>query len=198
MSLAHPSSTTSFYDDEFYNGYRDGIDAGNPEPSENRSHCYRHSFMVARADKRGEPVPNVHEKADEAERKDRSERDWSDYRFYAGGGAHMISADEIDAIVEARDFGRATSVRRGRHSEWPYVPIIEHRPIAGVAYKTRTEQIPWKAFATRGEAVAYAGKVIKARRDLLRLQLADPRHRALREQYGLPREIKPVSMEARP
>lgn len=69
-------------DEEFYAGYRDGLDSDSPEPSENRSRCYRHGFMVARADKRGEPVPNVREKADEAERLDRAERDWRKYPFY--------------------------------------------------------------------------------------------------------------------
>ncbi len=69
-------------DDEFYAGYRDGLDSDAPEPSENRSHCYRHGFMVARADKRGEPAPNVREKADEAKRTDRAERGRDKYQFY--------------------------------------------------------------------------------------------------------------------
>lgn len=38
---------------EMVAGYRDGWDLDNPEPSDNRSHCYRHGFQVARFDKAG-------------------------------------------------------------------------------------------------------------------------------------------------
>jgi hypothetical protein len=37
-------------DDEFAEGYRDGRDPNAPEPSANRSHAYRHSFAVGRAE----------------------------------------------------------------------------------------------------------------------------------------------------
>ncbi len=61
-------------DDEFYQGYRDGFDLNSPEPSANRSHCYRHSFMVGRADRRGEAAYGsaaaAREMAAEAERND--------------------------------------------------------------------------------------------------------------------------------
>lgn len=36
-------------------GYFDGRIADNPEPSENRSHCYRHGFANGRDDLRGKP-----------------------------------------------------------------------------------------------------------------------------------------------
>lgn len=74
-------------DDEFYAGYRDGLDRDAPEPSSNRSRCYQHGFMVARADRRGEPVPDVHSKAEEAERRDRAERDWAEFPFYGDARA---------------------------------------------------------------------------------------------------------------
>jgi len=41
--------------DETFEGYTDGLDMNNPEPSKNRSHSYRHGFANARDDKRGEP-----------------------------------------------------------------------------------------------------------------------------------------------
>lgn len=34
--------------DEMVQGYMDGRDKGSPEPSENRSHSYRHGFKVGR------------------------------------------------------------------------------------------------------------------------------------------------------
>lgn len=34
-------------------GYQDGFDLKNPEPSDNRSHSYRHGFANGRADKTG-------------------------------------------------------------------------------------------------------------------------------------------------
>jgi len=46
------------------------------------------------------------------------------------------------------------------------------------------------AYVTREEALAAAAATIQARRNDLRQKLMDPRYRALREQYGLPRNIK--------
>lgn len=85
-TCATREAAPSAEDDEFYAGYRDGLDGDSPDPLENRSHCYRHGFMVERADKRGEPVPNVREKAEEAERKDKAERNWDEYQFYGESG----------------------------------------------------------------------------------------------------------------
>lgn len=59
-------------DDEFAAGYRDGRDPNSPEPSNNRSHSYRHSFAVGRAEIEGKPIPagTSRHSADEAEMKD--------------------------------------------------------------------------------------------------------------------------------
>lgn len=40
---------------EMVQGYMDGWDLDAPEPSENRSHSYRHGFANARDDRRGNP-----------------------------------------------------------------------------------------------------------------------------------------------
>lgn len=42
--------------DEFVEGYRDGRNPDSPEPSANRSHSYRHSFAVGRAELKGNPI----------------------------------------------------------------------------------------------------------------------------------------------
>lgn len=42
--------------DEMLEGYRDGRNLDNPEPSDNRSHSYRHGFANGRADKLGKPA----------------------------------------------------------------------------------------------------------------------------------------------
>lgn len=41
---------------EMVEGYRDGFDLDNPEPSDNRSHSYRHGFANGRADRLGKPA----------------------------------------------------------------------------------------------------------------------------------------------
>lgn len=47
---------TEPHDTEFLAGYIDGGDLDAPEPSGNRSHSYRHSFAVRRAEKAGMPI----------------------------------------------------------------------------------------------------------------------------------------------
>jgi hypothetical protein len=42
---------------DFREGYIDGRDPTSPEPSDNRSHAYRHSFEVGRAEIAGNPIP---------------------------------------------------------------------------------------------------------------------------------------------
>jgi hypothetical protein len=42
--------------DEMIQGYMDGYDLTAPEPSDNRSHSYRHSFYIGRAEKLGLPM----------------------------------------------------------------------------------------------------------------------------------------------
>lgn len=44
-------------DEEFAEGYRDGRDPAAPDPSENRSARYRHSFAVGRAEIANRPIP---------------------------------------------------------------------------------------------------------------------------------------------
>lgn len=39
--------------DEMVRGYLDGFDITSPEPSDNRSHSYRHGFKAGRADREG-------------------------------------------------------------------------------------------------------------------------------------------------
>ena len=91
------------------------------------------------------------------------------------------TGDQSAVIAALGYFSRATAVKRGRRSEWPYVPVIDHG--------THTEQLRGRAYATRAEAVEFAHKSILARREALQRKLRDPRYRALREMYGLPREI---------
>ncbi len=57
---------------EFTDGYRDGRDPDAPEPSANRSHAYRHSFAVGRAELANRPRPAWESRinAAEAEAKD--------------------------------------------------------------------------------------------------------------------------------
>lgn len=59
-------------DEEFMAGYFDGRDPHCPEPSDNRSTCYRHSFAVGRAEIAGCPIiaSLSRERAAEAEAKD--------------------------------------------------------------------------------------------------------------------------------
>lgn len=107
----------------------------------------------------------------------------------------MTDLDKIESVVAAARFGRAYAARRGRRTEWPWVPVIDFGATGpGSVPRTRTEQIRGRAFATRYEAVEYAARTIEARRDDLRSKLLDPRHRALREYHGLPSYISVDSL----
>jgi hypothetical protein len=58
---------------EMLDGYLDGLNLDNPEPSSNRSHSYRHGFANGRDDMRRQPRASaaaLREMADEAIRKD--------------------------------------------------------------------------------------------------------------------------------
>lgn len=44
---------------EHFDGYMDGRDPDAPEPSENRSAAYKHSFNVGRAELANRPIPAV-------------------------------------------------------------------------------------------------------------------------------------------
>lgn len=58
---------------DFVEGYIDGRDLTAPEPNENRTERYKHSFRIGRAEARGLPVPSYEQsmksaaKADEVE-----------------------------------------------------------------------------------------------------------------------------------
>ena len=92
-----------------------------------------------------------------------------------------------EQIAADADFGRAAARKTGNNPCWPYVPVvITAHPITRWP---RQEQLSGKAFVTREEAVAYAeSHIARLRADLAR-KLGEPPYRALREQYGLPREI---------
>ena len=47
--------TANVANDEMVEGYRDGLDLSVPEPSDNRSHSYRHGFANGRDDRAGKP-----------------------------------------------------------------------------------------------------------------------------------------------
>jgi hypothetical protein len=101
---------------------------------------------------------------------------------------------QIEEIVAAMAWGKASAAKRGRNPSWPFVPVIDHtilHPQAGdTLLRQRTENAcRGVAFATREEAVAKAQQVIDARKVHLASQLADPRYRALRVSHGLPSEI---------
>ncbi len=62
--------------DEMVEGYLDGFDPSSPEPSDNRSHSYRHGFANGRADiERRHAFPSTdlaRYRAEEAMQKDAS------------------------------------------------------------------------------------------------------------------------------
>lgn len=98
-------------------------------------------------------------------------------------------AADFQAIAEAANAHiTATAVKRGRRPEWPYVPVLVYGPTEGTP-AGYTAQIKGKAFADRDEAVAFAQGHIDRMTSTLAARLALPAHRALREQYGLPREL---------
>jgi hypothetical protein len=92
--------------------------------------------------------------------------------------------DQIEAAVESHEWGIASAVKRGRNPKFPYVPIVEYRDRTRTHNPARRE-----AYATRDEAVSRAQQCIDHLKSTIKAQLAEPRYRALREQYGLPREI---------
>jgi hypothetical protein len=90
-----------------------------------------------------------------------------------------------DALADA-DFGEASALKRGRNPLYPYVPVI--KITSGVGQK-HTSQLLGLAYQTRDEALHRAQLHIDALRARVARQLSQPRYRALREDYGLPREI---------
>lgn len=51
----HDQTTSRPANDEMVAGYMDGFDPSSPEPSDNRSHSYRHGFANGRDDRSGKP-----------------------------------------------------------------------------------------------------------------------------------------------
>jgi hypothetical protein len=67
--------TTQPANADMVEGYRDGFDLSSPEPSDNRSHSYRHGFANGRDDRAGKPRGSYTElvrMADLAMEKDRN------------------------------------------------------------------------------------------------------------------------------
>lgn len=91
--------------------------------------------------------------------------------------------ETIDQIATSHDFGEASAAKRGRNPRFPYVPVIKHRAFGG----HRTTQLRGLAYADRAAAVRRAQAAIDQSRRKLADDLCNPRHRALREQFGLPR-----------
>jgi hypothetical protein len=89
---------------------------------------------------------------------------------------------QIEQAAAAADFGEPTARKAGRDTRWPYVPVL--------LVEGRQAQIRGLAYETRAEAVEAAERHITAARRTLAARLAEPRCRALREQYGLPRDIR--------
>lgn len=93
---------------------------------------------------------------------------------------------QIEAIVTRMVLGSPSAAKRGRNAQWPYIAVIKDylgRP--GATHNPMGR----RAYATRDEAIAAASQYIEASRAKLRHDLGQPRMRALREQYGLPREL---------
>ena len=94
--------------------------------------------------------------------------------------------EQIDRIAAEFSIGLPSAVKRGRSSEFPYVALIKN--YLGRECATHNP-MGRRAYATREEATAAAARYIEVLRAKLRHDLAQPQMRALREQYGLPREL---------
>jgi len=104
----------------------------------------------------------------------------------------MITAQDIEQAVAAKSatgyFGEATARKGGRNPRWPYVPVVAYtNPETGLR---TTKQIKGLAYATRAEAVDSAARTIAAEQARVTAQLGQRAYRALRESYGLPRELE--------
>ena len=99
----------------------------------------------------------------------------------------------MDAFAEAASKAyagyKATARKSGRRAEWPYVPVLDRDPNQRGCDRVHRLSIRGLAFATRDEAVACAERHLSNLIKFMEKRLRDPRHRALREHHGLPREI---------
>lgn len=100
-------------------------------------------------------------------------------------------AEQIERVVADLDLGTPSARKGGRRDEWPYVPVVVSNSTApgGGVGTGQVSQVKGLAYATRAEAVAAAERYIEAQRAILATHLGERQYRALREQYGLPREI---------
>lgn len=101
----------------------------------------------------------------------------------------MTGSEDIARAIDAKSetFGKPGARKSGRNPRWPYVPIITHTNDVG---RESTQQIPGLAYETREAATARAEQEIAAYRERIARQLGEKRFRALREQFGLPRETE--------
>lgn len=90
----------------------------------------------------------------------------------------------IEQALDGMSLGEPEAVKRGRRSEWPYVPVLRFHDHGN----HQTTQIKGFAFATREEALEHARKHIAFLRQHYAERFRDPRYRALRMQHGLPQE----------
>lgn len=91
--------------------------------------------------------------------------------------------------------GTPDAAKRGRNPVFPYVPIINHtETLKGGATRNRTEQVRGFAYITRDEAVQKAQAVIDGRVEYFKRKIDERGARALREQYGLPRELEAANV----
>ncbi|MGV9679090.1 hypothetical protein ACWDSJ_27730 [Nocardia sp. NPDC003482] len=103
-----------------------------------------------------------------------------------GVATEAQSFDErVDHVVAHVDFGAAAAAKRGRNPAYPYVPVVKW----DLDGQPRTTQLKGLAYKTREEAVARAQRQIDAERAGLARKLRERGYRALRESYGLPREL---------
>ena len=100
----------------------------------------------------------------------------------------MDIAQLAERTAAGADLGQPGARKSGRDPRWPYVPLVQYTGTV-VSPKPFVSQIPRRAFATRAQALAYAYDHIERHRAELARKLADPRYGALRQQYGLPREL---------
>jgi hypothetical protein len=102
-----------------------------------------------------------------------------------------VLGDRIDEVVAKRDFGAPSAAKRGRNPKYPYVPTVKLRSDGsqlGGYGSARTRQLTGLAYAARDEAVTRAQTQIDEYRRRFAVDLCRPNARALREQYGLPRD----------
>jgi hypothetical protein len=97
-----------------------------------------------------------------------------------------LTPEQLDTAVNAA-YGhyRADAVKRGRNPAYPHVPIYRYNGPG----RAQTKQLQGRAYAERADAINCAQRYIDLLKDQMRDRLQHPGSRALREQWGLPREL---------